>query len=239
MNFEPQTETFTLPSGAEATVREMTGEDEDILTNEKLVKAGRAQNQLIGNLLVKLDGKKPVGQDVQDMWSADRAAVLIRARVLTFGPDLEGETECGNDDCKAKIAVRVDDLLNDLKYVPLESGTEHSVLLPSGKTASLRPMRGSDETRLLQARQKGELVTELLFSRIIEVEGIDPKNRNELRAWLRAAPLRERRALRESLEKHEFGYQTQIDVTCPICNSDQRVDVMSLSGFFFPGSNGA
>lgn len=239
MTFEPQTETITLPSGLQAVVREMTGEDEDILTNEKLVKAGRAQNQLIGNLLVKLDGKKPAGQDVQEMYSADRAAVLLHARVLTFGTEFEGETECSNDDCKSRIAVHVDDLLHDLKFTPLEGTSEHTVLLPSGKTAHLRPMKGSDEARLLQARQKGELVTELLFSRIIEVEGIDPKNRNELRAWLKSAPLRERRALRESLEKHEFGYQTQIDVTCPICNTDQKVDVMSLTGFFFPGSSGA
>lgn len=239
MNFEPQTETVTLPSGREATIREMTGEDEDILTNEKLVKAGRAQNQLIGNLLVKLDGKKPIGQDVQDMWSADRAAVLLHARLLTFGAEFDSETECSNDDCKAKISVHVDDLLHDLPFTSLEGEPEHDVILPSGKTALMRPMRGSDETRLLAARQKGELVTELLFSRIIEIEGIDPKNRNELRQWLKAAPLRDRRALREALETHEFGYQTQIDVTCPICNTDQKVDVMSMSGFFFPGSSGA
>jgi hypothetical protein len=236
MDFQPQTVLVTLPSGREAVIREMTGEDEDLLTNEKLVKAGRAQNMLIGNLLMKLDGKKPVGQDVMEMWSADRAAVLLHARALSFGPALDGKHECQNADCKTGIAIHVDDLLHDLKYVPLEGEPEYEVTLPSGKAARLRPMRGSDEARMLQARQKGELVTELLFSRIIDIEGIDPNDRNQLRSWLRSAPLRERRVLRESLERHEFGYQTQVDVTCHVCNTEQRVDVMSLTDFFFPGS---
>ena len=236
MEFQAQTETVTLPSGVEATIREMTGQDEDLLMNEKLVKAGKAQHQLLGNLIQELDGKKPGGQDVMQMWSADRAGVMLHARVLSFGPELESTHTCDNDDCKADIQVRLDHIIEDLVFrPPPEDPTGFDVTLPSGRVATLRAMRGSDEARLIAARQKGELMTELIFTRLVDVEGMD--DRNDIRRWLRAAPMRDRNALRKAMEKNEFGYQTQIDITCPVCNTEQRVDVLSLRDFFFPGSH--
>jgi hypothetical protein len=238
MEFTAQTETFTLPSGAECTVREMTGADEDILTNEKLVRANKAQHQLLGNVVTALDGKKPSGQDVLNMWSSDRAAVMLRTRVLSYGPSLKSKHECENNDCKNEFEFEVDHLLDDLIYRPLSGDPEAlTVDLPSGVTVTLRAMRGTDEARLVQARQKGELMTELLFSRIVELQGV--QDRNRVRDWLRNAPLRDRTALRTAMEQMEFGYQTQVDVTCPLCNTEQRVDVMSVTDFFFPGSRAA
>ena len=240
MAYTPLTETFTLPSGTPVTVREMTGADEDILMNEKLVRANKAQHQLLGNVIVELDGHKPTSQDVQNMWSADRAAVLLHARVLSFGPELSGVHECDNVDCKNKFSIQVDDLLHDLEYRPAPENFEAiDVDLPSGLTATMRPMRGADENRLLQARQKGDLMTELLFSRIVEVSGLEEgKDGNRVREWLRSCRLQDRTALRKAMEAHEFGYQTQILTSCPVCYTEQRVDVMSLPDFFFPGSRG-
>jgi hypothetical protein len=233
MEFTGQTETFVLPSGLSATVRELTGVDEDILTNEKLVKAGKAQHQLLGNILVDLDGSRPSSQDVLNMWSADRTAVMLRTRVLSFGASITGMHECNNADCRQEFEISVDDLLTDLTYRSAPETLESlPVDVPSGRTVTLRAMRGSDEARLLQARQKGELMTELLFSRIVSVQGID--DRTDIRNWLKNASMRDRTALRTAMEEHEFGYQTQVAVTCPACNTEQRVDVMSLTAFFFP-----
>lgn len=233
MDFQPLTETITLPSGIKATIREMTGEDEDLLMNEKLVKAGKAQNQLLGNLLVDLDGKKPTGQDVMQMYSADRTAVMLHARAISFGPEITGTHVCENDDCKADIQVALDHVVKDLEYrKPGPNFAEFDVTLPSGKVAVMRPMRGSDEARLLTARQKGELMTELIFTRLISVGEVE--ERNDLRRWLKSAPMRDRSALRAALEENEFGYQTQVNVTCPVCQHEQRVDVMGMKDFFFP-----
>ena len=235
MDFTPVTETYTLPSGITAVVREMTGQDEDLLMNEKLVKAGKAQHQLLGNLLVELEGKKPSSDEVMKMWSADRTAILLYARVLSFGPELTSTHVCDNDDCKADIRVSLDHMVEDLVYRPAPEDMEAVVTLPSGRSATIRAMRGSDEGRLLAARQKGEIMTELIFTRLVDVDGLD--DRGSIRNWLRAAPSRDRNALRLAMEKQEFGFQTQIDITCPVCHTEQRVEIMSLRDFFFPGSH--
>jgi hypothetical protein len=235
MEFNVQTETITLPSGAKALIREMTGSDEDILTNEKLVRANKAQHQLLGNVIQELNGQKPTGQDVLNMWSADRTAVMLHTRVLSYGPEVKSKHECDNTDCRTEFDFEVDHILEDLELRPTPKDIEGMIVtLPSGRSVTLRAMRGSDEARLLQARQKGELMTELMFSRLVEVEGIEDGNR--VRDWLRNAPLRDRTALRKAMEQQEFGYQTQVEVTCPLCNTEQRVDVMSVTDFFFPGS---
>lgn len=237
MNFQPMTETFVLPSGASATVREMTGQDEDLLMNEKLVKAGKAQHQLLGGLLIDLDGSKPTSADVLNMWSADRTAVLLHARVLSYGPELTSAHECENKDCKAEFQITLDHVIKDLVKRPCpEDPNALLVTLPSGKTATIRSMRGSDEAKLLTARQRGELMTELLFTRLIDVDGVD--DRGTLREILRNGPVRDRNALRQAMESNEFGYQTQIDATCPVCQTEQRVDVLGLRDFFFPASPG-
>ena len=46
---------YTLPSGRETILREMTGVEEEILTNQRLQREGTAINQVLLNCLVRLD----------------------------------------------------------------------------------------------------------------------------------------------------------------------------------------
>lgn len=58
------TETYTLPlSGKIAVVRGMTGHEEDLLTNKKLMKTGKAIDKLLTACTVELDGKEPTEMD--------------------------------------------------------------------------------------------------------------------------------------------------------------------------------
>ena len=45
--------TFTLPSGPEVGIVEMTGVEEDLLTNQRLIKTGEAVNQVLANCIKK------------------------------------------------------------------------------------------------------------------------------------------------------------------------------------------
>ena len=59
------TETYTLPlSGKIAVVRGMTGHEEDLLTNKKLMKTGKAIDKILASCTVELDGKKPTEMDM-------------------------------------------------------------------------------------------------------------------------------------------------------------------------------
>ena len=46
--------TFELPSGTELELREMTGAEEELLTNQRLIRSGEAINQVLRNCFVRL-----------------------------------------------------------------------------------------------------------------------------------------------------------------------------------------
>ena len=43
---------FELPSGTELELREMTGAEEELLTNQRLIRSGEAINQVLRNCFV-------------------------------------------------------------------------------------------------------------------------------------------------------------------------------------------
>ena len=45
---------FELPSGTEVELREMTGAEEELLTNQRLIRTGEAVNQVFRNGIVRL-----------------------------------------------------------------------------------------------------------------------------------------------------------------------------------------
>jgi len=54
--------TFELPSGLEIQLREMTGAEEELLTNQRLIRTGDAVNQALKNCIVRLgDSDEPTG----------------------------------------------------------------------------------------------------------------------------------------------------------------------------------
>lgn len=223
---------YTLPSGVEAEIREMSGREEDLFANEQVMKSGKIGQKILGAVILKLGDKKPTSQDIQDMWTADRSAALLYTRILTFGESITSEVECTNDDCETHISVHVDSLLEDLGTKPPPEEFEKLVDLPGGMTARIRPGKGSDEEKLAQARRKGELITEMLFTRTLEISGIE--SRQELKHFLADGSLRVRRALTKAINEHDFGIETGIEVTCPVCGTEQTVDVQSMTSFFFP-----
>lgn len=226
-----QTLEVELPSGVTATIREFTGREEDLLTDEKVLKSGKLHNRLLGNLLLTLNGSKPSTQDILNLYSADRFAVLLHARVLSFGADFETEHECADRDCKHHFKVSAQ-LPDDLEYQAFQ-GAEVTVELPNGEVATMRPLKGTDEDTLLQARQRGQLMTELLFRRTLSITGVE--DRQALRTYLLDGPSRVRSALRGSLRDSDFGFAQYLTVSCPVCQAEQQVDLATSRDFFFPG----
>ena len=45
---------FEIPSGGEVELREMTGAEEELLTNQRLIRTGDAVNQVLRNCMVRL-----------------------------------------------------------------------------------------------------------------------------------------------------------------------------------------
>ena len=108
---------FELPSGTELELREMTGAEEELLTNQRLIRSGEAINQVLRNCFVRLGEKTdPDLSEVMNLLSGDRLFALVRLRQVSLGDEVELELSCPNSACRMTNFVTVN--LEDLKVTP-------------------------------------------------------------------------------------------------------------------------
>ena len=83
---------YELPSGIEIELKEMTGAEEELLTNQRLIRNGEAINQVLRNCTVRLgENEKPAVNDILDLLSGDRLFALVKLRQISLGDDVELE----------------------------------------------------------------------------------------------------------------------------------------------------
>jgi len=78
---ELYTEKVTLPSGIEATIREMTATEEGFLASQKMLKSGEAFEKILRNCVVEKD------LDLDNLLVGDRYYLMLAIRRLTYGDE--------------------------------------------------------------------------------------------------------------------------------------------------------
>ena len=144
---------FELPSGTELELREMTGAEEELLTNQRLIRSGEAINQVLRNCFVRLGEKTdPDLSEVMNLLSGDRLFALVRLRQISLGDEVELELSCPNSACRMTNFVTVN--LEDLKVTPYGEEREFAFKLPgSKKTVRFGYLDGHKEKRLASLRE--------------------------------------------------------------------------------------
>ena len=178
--------TFELPSGIEIELREMTGAEEELLTNQRLIRTGDAVNQVFKNCIVRLgDNDEPTVKDVLDLLSGDRLFILVRLRQISLGDEVELELTCPNTACRAANAVTVN--LEELEVTPYGEEREFAFTLPgSGGKVRFGYLDGHKEKRL--AALKEPSISSAMLIRIIDVAGAQPTNGSLFGATASPAP---------------------------------------------------
>ena len=181
--------TFILPTGSEIELREMTGLEEEILTNQRLIRSGEAVNQVLLNCLLRIgDNDNPALSDVLNMLSGDRLFTLVRLRQISLGDEVELDLVCPNQPCRAKNHIVVN--LNDLPVTNYGEDREFVFKLPvSGKVVKFGYLDGHKEKRLAQMHEPN--ITSAMLIRIIDIDGISPSKK-----MLADMSIRDRTALR-------------------------------------------
>jgi len=226
-------QTITLPLGTTITLREMTGHEEDLLTNEKLVRSGKALNQILAATILDIDGDSPVTEEmVLTLKSPDRLAALIELRKLSYGNMVDIKLECSNKNCNGEYWGEYDLGLLPIKEAPDKDPEKIFTATIDGKLVKVGYMDGRGEMRVSKAADTGEdIITIGMLSRIKEVEGIHP---NGVSKWLKDMSVRERKKLRDLLKDTDYGYDTSIEVRCESCGRKMIGTVESQVNFFFP-----
>jgi hypothetical protein len=217
---------YTLPSGLACELREMTGAEEELLTNARLIKSGDAYNQVMRNCLVSLGGKTEVTlTDVLDLLAGDRNVILVRLRQISLGDELTVSLTCPK--CKWTSQVLVN--LEDLPVTPYPPEREFTTILPgSGQTVRFVPMDGHMQKRLMVMQETN--TTFALLIRIRDIDGAPPTKK-----LLVEMSMHDRNALRAAIAATDGDIDTVISTTCEACGTTLQTPLTGEKDFFYPG----
>jgi hypothetical protein len=95
-------------------------------------------------------------------------------------------------------------------------------------------MTGADERKLPQLRRGAgdRLLSAMLAFRVVEVEGVEPRDR---RQFIEDLTMRDADFLVDEFDRVDCGVDTAIEIECPECFATQDVDLPFDRTFFMPG----
>ncbi|MHB0998520.1 MAG: T4 family baseplate hub assembly chaperone [Armatimonadota bacterium] len=219
---------FTLPSGIEIELKEMTGIEEELLTNQRLIRSGDAVNQVLKNCILRIGENTVLNMsDITSMLSGDRLFTLVRLRQISLGDEVEMDLTCSNLTCRAKNHAVVN--LNDLEVTPYGADREFVFTLPvSGQKIRFCYLDGSMEKRLSQLQEP--TISSAMMIRILDIDGSAPSKK-----MLSDMSMKDRSALRQEMLRTDAGIDTTVIIPCDSCGMEIRTRLEAESSFLFPG----
>jgi len=218
---------YTLPSGLPCALRELTGAEEELLTNAKLLRSGDSINQLLRNCLVQLGEQADVTINaVLDLLAGDRLFMLVKLRQISLGDEMTLRLTCPNTHCQGINMVPVN--LEDLPVTPYPTEREFTCTLPgSGQVVRFGYLDGHKEKRL--AALPEATISQGMLIRILDIDGTAPNKKT-----VTEMSLKDRQALRQAMLAVDGGVDTTVETVCEHCGQPLRTRVEADAGFFFP-----
>lgn len=220
---------FELPSGLKCQLREMTGVEEELLTNPKLIRKGTAINQVLLNCVVSLDGnEEPKLNHILDLLSGDRLALLVALRRISLGDDVELELTCNDPQCRHRNTATWN--LEDFRAKPYAEARDFKTTLPrSQKVVHFTHLNGHMELRLAQLKDPSPSAAMLM--RLTSIDGQPPNKR-----VMQQMSLMDRNALRQAMQEVDAGIDTSVYLDCAECGLRLTTRLEAEPGFLFPGA---
>lgn len=164
---------FISPGGTlakYAEVRELTGADEEAISKSGSI--GKALNTILQRGLISIGGEEVKKDSLDDILSADRDAILLGIRRVTFGETVDYAAICIN--CNSEQVLQID-LGKDIPIIELDNPIEDrkwSVDVKAG-TVVLGLPTGEVQRKLMENTDKttAELNTILLSGCVLAVNG--------------------------------------------------------------------
>jgi len=219
--------------------------EERVLADRKLAKSGGQLDELLTSCWEETTEPGPYAFAGRPDWGGvlqgDRFFTLLMIRALTYGPEYAFAVSCRNDACRARIEWEVDLTKLPVRSLSQESraafiaGNRFETTLPdAGKRVGFKLLTGDDERKLpgLQRSAPDRLLSSVLAYRVLDIEGVDPKDK---RQFLEDLTLRDADFLVDEFDRVDCGVDTTIEVECPECQETQEVDLPFDSAFFLPG----
>lgn len=233
---------YELPTGyidgdgvlhKEVVVREITGEEEDILSSRKMPMYVR-MNKVIENCVLSIgsykQGVPEWSKIIKDLIVTDRLFLLIKIRIVTLGELFSFKAKCPNESC-GKYSSQTTSLdefeIKGLKDPMLRSWK--GKLPKSGYSYTARIQTGADEEKLAKVSGSEDLLSLAMLARLIELNGESPV----ALAAVKKLGSMDRQFLRGDFDIHEGEIDNTVQITCPHCSNEFSDEVSIASPSFF------
>ena len=247
------TTVFTMPSGVECEVREMTGKEQRLLTEQDGKKFAAKLNDVLRNIIVRVGNKTHLtDEDITTLLSEDRKCILWNARMFSVGEDkFTFEYKYIDKDRKEQVLpleVDLNDEQPDKPYKKQWSSLETIekkvlITLPRcGKKVQFTMLDGLGEG-VGASTKKSELSSHTPIYMRCPVEFMptqDGKTETPLKLNLDKLSLVDIEFLRSSIAEHEGKFHTELRFEHPEAElkgpSEKFVvtDLLGEMAFFFP-----
>jgi len=206
----------------------MTGAEEELLTNQRLIRTGDAVNQVLANCALRIGENEEISPKVvMDMLSGDRLFTLVKLRQVSLGDEVELDLVCPSAACRAKNRAVVN--IDDLPVTPYGEEREFAFTLPaSGSKVRFVYLDGHKEKRLAQMEEPS--ISAAMMIRILDIDGSAPSKKA-----LNEMSMRDRSALRQEMLRVDAGIDTSIESDCDSCGTRIRTRLEAEPSFLFPG----
>jgi len=229
----------TLPGGIfwegelrrDATLRQVTGADEDFLNEAcRSMSPAARTTALLARCLRSLGPCAPVtSQAVRSLAAGDREALLLHLRRLTLGDQITCALTCPRADCAERMDLEI--AVSDLLLEPYPSwDARHEVLLDGTDQSSrvrFRLANGADQEAVAAlARQDEDAAAALLLDRCIEGVAGEAEPAAKM-----LAPT-DRETLSRLMAELDPQAEVRLELTCPACGV-RFTALLDTASYFF------
>lgn len=217
-------------------IRYMTAKDTDLLTSKSLLKKGVAVDRMIQNILVDQSIK------VEDLYSGDKNAIMIAARVNGFGAEYNTKVTCPNCNalCQHTFDLSEVEPKNQETDVKISENGTFEVALPTTKvTMVCRLLTGEDEQAVFKRNEKRKKrnlpeagLTDQYKIFVVSING--ETERRLVEKFIDLMPARDSTHLRKAYEGAVPNVDLKHDFSCPECDADVLVTIPFSAEFFWP-----
>lgn len=230
-------------SSGKVEIKMMTAKEEDILTNENLIKKGTVLDRFLKSIMIDNS------INIDNLLVADKNALFIASRRLSYG-DNYGPI---NIECKAckeenkNVNINLSEMVE--KPYDFEKHTRHvnvfEYTLPYTKNViKYKILTAKDENdiqeelkalaRISNSKNSAEITTHMKHI-IVSVDG--KEDRASINAFVDKKLLaRDSMDLRKHIRNDSFGLDTTFNFVCEHCQHEERVGMPLQVSFFWPDS---
>ena len=231
------------PSGLTGIVRNLKTKEIKLFTGGGgSVKAHKSMETLLSNCWVETKDPGPYAFEDKPDWSqvlgGDRYFILLKIREATYGPEYVFPYTCKSCGSKEEHIIDFNDLtIQKLSKVGAESlGEGKSLTLTQGTaTITYGLQTGASELRAskLASQNKASDISCALAARTTHiVDGDKNIDLVHFPAWYDDLSIRHTVAITHKMQEHDCGVETEIDVSCPSCGADSKVELPIVEGFW-------